>query len=276
MAPFAAHIIASWNTYVREGRCKATSKRKGLIAVSFDQRNHGSREVSAIANEAWRSGNENHAPDMFSCYAGTAVDTSLLIDYLSSYIFPQGEVKITQNLVLGISLGGHAAWHCVMQDSRISAAAVVIGCPDYVRMMSDRARLSKRKTWTETDGKGFLGSKDFGWGLVEACSKVDPAGAVWGVLGRGRDVQGEVFEGISEGDRGKLMPSMTRWFGNKRVLCLSGGNDKLVPYKMGEPFLRWLKEANGKGGWFEGSGFVLEDVVFDGVGHEVSPFSISS
>ena len=238
--------------------------------MSFDQRNHGTREVSAIANEAWRSGNENHAPDMFSCYAGTAVDTSLLlIDYLSSYIFPEGNVKIVQNLVLGISLGGHAAWHCVMQDSRISSAVVIIGCPDYVRMMSDRARLSKRKSWMEGQGRGFLGSRDFGTGLVDACGRVDPAGAVWGVLGRKREGQGEVFEGIGEEERGKLMPAMTRWFGNKRILCLSGGADKLVPYKMGEPFLRWLKEANGKGGWFQGSGLVLEDVVFDGVGHEV-------
>lgn len=63
---------------------------------------------------------------------------------------------------------------------------------------------------------------------------------------------------------------MVRWFGGKRVLNLSGGSDKLVPYKIGEPFLKWLKEGIGKGGWFDGSGFVLEDVVFPGVGHEVS------
>ena len=40
----------------------------GLIAVSFDQRNHGTRKVDNLANEAWRSGNESHAQDMFSIY----------------------------------------------------------------------------------------------------------------------------------------------------------------------------------------------------------------
>ena len=33
----------------------------GLIAVAFDQRNHGSREVNALANEAWKQGNKSHA-----------------------------------------------------------------------------------------------------------------------------------------------------------------------------------------------------------------------
>jgi hypothetical protein len=119
MAPFAAHIISDYNN------SPAGKKGKlGLIAVSFDQRNHGTRLVSRISNEAWRSGNENHALDMFSCYAGTAMDTSLLLDYLPGYIFPDSERRVTRNLVLGISLGGHAAWHVIMQDERFSAAVV--------------------------------------------------------------------------------------------------------------------------------------------------------
>lgn len=39
-----------------------------MIAVSFDQRNHGSRLVDEVANAAWRQGNERHAIDMFSGY----------------------------------------------------------------------------------------------------------------------------------------------------------------------------------------------------------------
>ena len=41
---------------------------QGLIAVSFDQRNHGSRKIDELANQDWRSGNERHAQDMFSIY----------------------------------------------------------------------------------------------------------------------------------------------------------------------------------------------------------------
>ena len=57
----------------------------------------------------------------------------------------------------------------------------------------------------------------------------------------------------------------------KRVLNMAGGADKLVPYGAGEGFLKWLKGAVRSGGAFEDGGVVLEDKVFDGVGHEMSP-----
>lgn len=66
MAPLAAHTITEWNNRIKQDR--ASKKPKGLIAVSFDARNHGSREVDKLANEAWRQGNPRHAIDMFSCY----------------------------------------------------------------------------------------------------------------------------------------------------------------------------------------------------------------
>lgn len=61
MAPLATAILNSWNSR----REKTTN---GLLAVTFDQRNHGSREIDSLSNEAWRSGNEQHAQDMFSIY----------------------------------------------------------------------------------------------------------------------------------------------------------------------------------------------------------------
>ena len=64
MAPIAASTIAAWN----ERQRKPKTKRTNLIAISFDQRNHGSREVDNMANEAWKSGNERHAQDMFASY----------------------------------------------------------------------------------------------------------------------------------------------------------------------------------------------------------------
>lgn len=72
-----------------------------------------------------------------SVFNGTALDTSFLIDHLGSYIFhdTDGPV-IEQNLVLGISLGGHAAWQVFFNDPRVTAAIVIIGCPDYMRKYS--------------------------------------------------------------------------------------------------------------------------------------------
>lgn len=267
MAPFAAQFIHNYNQ-------RSISKTKGLIAVSFDQRNHGTREVSSIANEAWRSGNERHAQDMFSCYHGTSTDTSQLLDHITSYIFPDASDnrKITQNIVFGISLGGHAAWHVLMQDPRFSAAIVTIGCPDYTRLMSDRARLSKRKTWTNTQGQDFVGSLDFPTGLVDAVRQYDPAGLIFGTLletsPRRIRQQAHTYDNLTQQEKDVLVPLMARTLGNKRVINLSGGADKLVPYAMGKPFLDWLKTSIGPGGFFEG-GLHFEDYIIDGAGHEV-------
>lgn len=67
MAPVAAAAILDWNNKLRQSQ-SASSNPKGLIAVSFDQRNHGTREVSKLGNESWKSGNPMHAPDMFSVF----------------------------------------------------------------------------------------------------------------------------------------------------------------------------------------------------------------
>ena len=73
-----------------------------------------------------------------SIYHGTAVDTSLLIDHLGSYILngPR-DPSITQHLVMGISLGGHSAWQVLFNEPRVTAGIVIIGCPDYISKWFD-------------------------------------------------------------------------------------------------------------------------------------------
>ncbi|KFY20599.1 hypothetical protein V493_07647, partial [Pseudogymnoascus sp. VKM F-4281 (FW-2241)] len=120
---------------------------------------------------------------MFGVYNGTAVDVSLLIDHVGSYIaedFPGVMPPIERNLVLGVSLGGHAAWQVLFAEPRVEAAVVVIGCPDYIRVMTDRARLSKRTTYTQDNGSNFLGSRDFPPSLLAAVQKWDPRGLLFG------------------------------------------------------------------------------------------------
>jgi hypothetical protein len=78
MAPVAASVIGDWNKRLNGSSPKKPSR--GLIAVSFDQRNHGSREVDKLANEAWRHGNEKHAQDMFSIYRMCPEDMPFPID----------------------------------------------------------------------------------------------------------------------------------------------------------------------------------------------------
>lgn len=268
MQPFAASTIGSWNERVREGRAGSKQPPTGLIAVSFDQRNHGTREVDKLANEAWRNGNPRHAQDMFSQIHGTAADTSILLDYLEAYIFPEnGSVKITQNLVFGISLGGHAAWQVLLQDARIATGIIGIGCPDYVRLMTDRARLSKIADWDPQNPYNFLSSKSFTRTLYAAVAKYDPAGLIMGELD-GVTIDDHLYQ-PSDYEKGKISGVLDRTLRGKRILLLSGGADKLVPYKCGEPFLIFLKRAFGT--YYKHGGIVLEDLVFDGVGHEISP-----
>lgn len=63
MTGIASSAITDWN-----GKNQSNPSAKGLIAVSFDQRNHGTRMVDPLANEAWRQGNSRHAQDMFSIF----------------------------------------------------------------------------------------------------------------------------------------------------------------------------------------------------------------
>ncbi len=50
MSSVASSCINDWKQ-------RTSSDSTGLIAVAFDQRNHGSRCVKELANEAWRGGN---------------------------------------------------------------------------------------------------------------------------------------------------------------------------------------------------------------------------
>ncbi|KAI9755280.1 MAG: Vesicle trafficking between the ER and Golgi [Chaenotheca gracillima] len=299
MEPVGAAAIQAWSEfYEKEGVKRAETKKKGLIAVAFDQRNHGSRLVSAQANEAWRAGNPSHAQDMFSVYEGTAHDLRHIQSHLQSYIF-QGSgangasgPKITQNLVLGISLGGHAAWHCLLHNPTVTSAIIIIGCPDYVRLMTDRAAKSKLPSYTSSNppGSAFLGSKDFPNALLDVVKTSDPAALLMEPF-----VSHSKFVGPPDEPPlpklGKYAPRITdkmiTHLTNKRILNLAGGADKLVPYNEASwPFLQFLKDAIvpdlgpvGHGcpprlaamGYFEGGGIVLKDIVYEGVGHEMTP-----
>ncbi|KAK8152998.1 Alpha/Beta hydrolase protein [Phyllosticta citrichinensis] len=240
MAPLASQAIQAWNSR------QTTS---GLIAVSFDQRNHGSRKVDGVANEDWRGGNPRHAQDMFSIYHGTATDTSLLLSYLPAYI----SLTPSQHLVLGQSLGGHATWHCVLHEPRISTAISIIGCPDYTALMEQRAAKSKLPS-------DLMGSHNFPQALVEAVGQWDPAGSLMRRLSNA--------ESPTSIEKERLRAHMWANLQGKRLLNLSGGADKLVPYECGEAFLQFFKKTIQEDPRLA---FEFEDLVFEGVGHETTP-----
>ncbi|TVY21453.1 hypothetical protein LARI1_G000587 [Lachnellula arida] len=289
MGMVASTSISDWNQ-------RAPGDRKvGLIAVAFDQRNHGTREVKAIANESWKSGNETHAQDMFrylfgfpvsndlvltgiSIFHGTALDTSLLIDHLGSYVFNEPDSPpIEQHMVMGVSLGGHAAWQVLFNDPRVMAGVVIVGCPDYMRIMTDRARLSKRSTYTQDNLEPtFLSSPDFPQSLITACSNHDPKALLFGTspipipTNSSPSPPSPHPHLLSSSEQQRLRPILNAKLKGKRILVCSGGADNLVPYHCSEPFLRFLKHATGKGGWYADGDVVVEDQVYEGVGHTYS------
>ncbi|KAH9906975.1 hypothetical protein F4778DRAFT_606081 [Xylariomycetidae sp. FL2044] len=299
MADIARQILSAFHHQQQQNKNSSPScSSRGLIAVAFDQRNHGSRLIDDRANESWKKGNGTHAQDMFGTVTGTVVDTLHLLDALEGYdLFgaaspkPSGtgpddddaalrspggggngggnsgerSRKIDQHIVLGVSLGGHSAWQTLFAEPRVTAGVLVIGCPDYMRLMQDRARKSKLPTYSKQDGGAtFLGSRDFPPALVGACHKYDPRGILFGAAG----VPVPTATPIPTSEQQRLRPLLDARVRGKRFQVLSGGADKLVPYAAGVPFLDVFKEAAG--GWYKDGGVYLEDNVYPEAGHEFS------
>ncbi|PGH31095.1 phospholipase D, partial [[Emmonsia] crescens] len=207
---------------------------------------------------------------------GTARDVSLLIDFMDVYAFPNASRKITTNLALGVSLGGHAAWSCILHEPRITNAVIIIGSPDYTSLMTERAKLSKLSTWKDSTppGSQFLGSESFPQSLMDSIRKYDPARYFLSQMSDPAVAEPMLHGTLPEPtelEKNAICPLMTRCLQGKRILLISGGKDKLVPYARGEPFLTWLKKAISPGGWFADGAVTLEDLIDEEAGHEVTP-----
>ncbi|TFK47756.1 hypothetical protein OE88DRAFT_1635843 [Heliocybe sulcata] len=187
----------------------ANSALRPLIVVTFDQRNHGTRLVDPKANEAWSrengdNHNERHAIDMYSIQTGTAGDVSFLIDFLPAYIFPHGERTVMAWAVAGISLGGHATWIALKNDKRLSTGIPIIGCPDYLALMRNRAVL----TSTPFEPPQVPAT------LLRLIQSQDPASTAYTASS----------------------PAENPYYG-KKILVLSGQEDKLVPWTASNKFV---------------------------------------
>lgn len=140
MADFARRVVASWSQ--RRGDSQEAGSHRSLIAVAYDQRNHGGRLVDVRANGSWRSGNKTHAADMFGAIRGMVTDNAGLLDLVEGYVRVEVEGirgegaewhgAVDQHLVMGVSLGGHSAWQSLFSEDRVSAGVVIVGCPDFM------------------------------------------------------------------------------------------------------------------------------------------------
>jgi hypothetical protein len=131
--------------------------------------------------------------------------------------------------------------------------------------MCQRAEKSKLKTW----GPSFVGSTDFPPALVQAISEYDPAGLLLPTnLKAPQPISAGQSLDPSPGVQKQTSEVLDKILAQKVILNLSGGADKLVPYSCSAPFLSFLKRAIGPEGWWKDNGLVLDDRIFEGVGHE--------
>ncbi|KIY53794.1 hypothetical protein FISHEDRAFT_63263 [Fistulina hepatica ATCC 64428] len=179
--------------------------------------NHGHRLTKDKSNRSFKDGNERHAIDMFSFMDGAARDVSFLIDHLPSYLFPHEERTVSQWGMLGVSLGGHAAWQLLCYapsqvsaiEPRITFGIPVISCPDYLNLMTLRAR----KNGVSVDPPIFPKS------FVEFVRK--------------RSALSIPYQSTD----GSVNP-----FIGKKILALAGRDDTLVPWSAGgEEFVAKLE-----------------------------------
>lgn len=94
---------------------------------------------------------------MLGTITGAVTDTMHLLDLLEGYLFGAGDGPgamdrsgnrnrhIDNNLVLGVSLGGHSAWQLLFADPRVTAGVIVIGCPDYMCKSDPDPRCGRMK-----------------------------------------------------------------------------------------------------------------------------------
>lgn len=88
MEDIASRVISRWEEKSSSSSSSVSGSggSRSLIAVAFDQQNHGTRTASATARDSWREGNKTHALDMWGMVAGMVADTKGLLDVVEGYV----------------------------------------------------------------------------------------------------------------------------------------------------------------------------------------------
>lgn len=127
-----------------------TTLKVPLICVTFDNRNHGMRNIDKERNAAWSSGNATHAMDMVSLIDGMVEDIKLVMDYLPAHLNLEyhlsdeakanHDTKIRfQNILSGYSMGGHTIIRFANKyPEDVKILNPVIACPDMSSLLINR------------------------------------------------------------------------------------------------------------------------------------------
>ncbi|OAA33305.1 hypothetical protein AAL_00770 [Moelleriella libera RCEF 2490] len=243
MADIARRTVHAWHQHA------TASRARGLIALAFDMPNHGSRLVSEAANQAWDKGNDKHAIDMAAIIQGGATDVSALMGLVAGYLGRE----VDAHVCLGWSLGGHAAWWTWFGHDRVDAAVAVVACPDYAGQSFGvlfSPFLTSRSSLSPFPIPSVLISCMAIFHLSKRLSDLlrtlrahDPKSILFG------DAPLPPPAALAEGaEQTRVRGILDSRIRGKRLLVCSGADDRLVP----------------------DAGVVLEDRVYEGVGHSFS------
>ncbi|KIK46012.1 hypothetical protein CY34DRAFT_463591 [Suillus luteus UH-Slu-Lm8-n1] len=180
-------------------------------------------------NLAWSKdpakNNDQHAVDLYTIQTGSAEDVSFLIDHLPSFLYPSGERTIVEWGIGGASLGGHSTWIALSREPRLTLGIPIVGCPSYTKLISHRAASSDipfSPPYFPVSFQTYIRTHDLAQLAFRAKDASNP-------------------------------------FFGKKVLVLSGKEDKLVPWAASAEFVEGLEV---------GDGGVKRVVVEEGAGHE--------
>jgi pimeloyl-ACP methyl ester carboxylesterase len=82
------------------------------------------------------SNSDSNSLDLLSIISGSAQDFKLILDYLPAYL-PQ--FTHFHNVMLGISLGGHTAYHLAsLAPAQIEGYVIAVGCPNLTSLLLSR------------------------------------------------------------------------------------------------------------------------------------------
>lgn len=180
--------------------------------------------------------------DLLAVISGSAQDFKLILDYLPSYL-PQ----FTQfhNVMTGISLGAHTAYHMAsLAPGQFEAFAIVVGCPTLGSLLLNRLGIDPTSLGTTLSELGCVPYEKVEKFMTQEQKRRYPRA---------------LAESIQAGDR-KVFREFTT---DTPVLICNGKLDPLVPtFYTAE----WLKKRWDAGS-IDGGGDRVDFFVQDNTGH---------